>query len=311
MEPFHHYSLSKMSDLAPFVAATIRDRVVTELQAENDRLTRALQAAMTVQVMGQGGSPIYASADFSSGRPEQGSSAFWNVRFDDTDDNDESSSSSSSSNSIPLPLSRLGELEVVVGGILLAEMSQDYVEGFSSLDSLTGAVRYLELEVRKCWITLEIVEGTLPDAALELLRDSSPGMLWRILSTHIASTYPQAQLRVQEVSLDTKYVPGLLQRVPRDPFAEEAERRLEEAQRLLRAIVARLRRHDPSVRGSNTLLARGRQIQAALLAREGIRTEADPRFEATMDRLLQEQVFLPVVLQQRQGSNPNLFAVSR
>ncbi|KAL9188470.1 hypothetical protein ACHAXT_006848 [Thalassiosira profunda] len=60
-----------MSDLAPFVAAVIESRVVTELQEENQRLraeiaqTRAaaLQSARfggCVQITGEGGSPVYA-----------------------------------------------------------------------------------------------------------------------------------------------------------------------------------------------------------------------------------------------------------
>jgi len=81
--------------------------------------------------------------------------------------NETSESSTSTTTNQILPLSRLGEVEIGLGGIVLAEMRQDHVQGFTSLDSWTGAVRFLELEVRNCWMNLEIVEGTLTDEALE------------------------------------------------------------------------------------------------------------------------------------------------
>jgi hypothetical protein len=321
-----------MSDLAPFVAAAIRDQVVSDLYEENQRLSEELDAAMRVTITGSRHSqPVYASADFSRGHSEEGS-AFWSLRFPDdetasithrTTENIEeeagdSSSSSTSVSSNSLPLSRLVELEIFVGGILLCEMSQDYVEGFSSLDSTTGAVRFLELELRKCWITLEIVQGTISEESLDVLLGASMGRLWRVLSGHVAASNPHARLRVREISLDTKYVPGLVRRVPPviDPHTEETQRQRAESQALQRAIVTRLRRNNPTIRGSNTLLAQGRTILESVQSR-GIRNESDPRLDSAMDTLLILEadrlrgLQTTQLQQQRQGSNPNLFPVAR
>lgn len=321
-----------MSDLAPFVAAVIRDRVVSDLHDENSRLNNELSAAMAVIITGQGGRPVYASADFATGMSEE-DSKFWSVRFgkdladqqeEDFEENDGNSSDDNDCTAGILPLSRLGELEIFVGGILLCEMSQDYVEGFSSLDRRTGTVRFLELEVRKAWITLEIVEGSVSGEGLDLLRGASLGMLWRVLSGHVAATNPHAALRVQEVSLDTKYVPGMLSRVPPvDPRTEETQRQLAQTQRLLRVIVAQLRRNHPHLRGSNnnTLLAQGRNLLQRLHS-QGIHQDSDPRLDAAIETLVREegeggtgaqgiQQHQPQTRQLRQGSNPNVFAVAR
>ena len=42
-----------MSDLAPFVAATLRDKVIYELLEENKKLQERVRASMTVEITGQ------------------------------------------------------------------------------------------------------------------------------------------------------------------------------------------------------------------------------------------------------------------
>jgi len=51
-----------MSDLALFVAATIRDKVVLDLMEENKRLRKAIQHYNSVEITGPGGFPVYARA---------------------------------------------------------------------------------------------------------------------------------------------------------------------------------------------------------------------------------------------------------
>ena len=183
------------------------------------------------------------------------------------------------------------------------------------MDSITGGVRFLELEVRKCWITLEILEGSVSEEGLNRLRGASLGMLWRVLSGHVAATNPHACLRVQEVSLDTKYVPVLMARVPVDPHTEEAQRQLAQSQALLREIVTRLRRHYPNIRGSHTLLAQGRHLLESLRSR-GIQNDADPGLHAALEALFLEDdrvrgLFVQTPQQQRQASNRNIFPCSK
>ena len=51
-----------MSDLAPFVAATLRDKVIIDQQEEINRLRKQLRIERTITITGPGGSPIFAEA---------------------------------------------------------------------------------------------------------------------------------------------------------------------------------------------------------------------------------------------------------
>ena len=76
-----------MSDLGPFVAAHLRDKVVADLLEENQQLKTQLQSARRIAITGPGGSPIYAQKDFSQGRydpTELSSGEWWEVSFDKT-----------------------------------------------------------------------------------------------------------------------------------------------------------------------------------------------------------------------------------
>jgi len=56
-----------MSDLGPFVAAHLRDKVIADLLQENKKLKRQLSKARRVAITGPGGSPVYAEEDFAKG----------------------------------------------------------------------------------------------------------------------------------------------------------------------------------------------------------------------------------------------------
>lgn len=70
-----------MSDLAPFLAAVIESRVVSDLKRENDDLRREVQwlsaAAVNaadkggiIETTGEGGFPVYASGRFKDAEHE-------------------------------------------------------------------------------------------------------------------------------------------------------------------------------------------------------------------------------------------------
>lgn len=50
-----------MSDLAPFVAATLKDAATIDLLQENEVLREKLRQTKIVSITGPGGSPVYAS----------------------------------------------------------------------------------------------------------------------------------------------------------------------------------------------------------------------------------------------------------
>jgi hypothetical protein len=93
-----------MSDLAPFVAATIRDKVVADLKEENDKLRKQLRQRWTVEVLrnDEESRVVYATGQFDQGQPD---SPFWEVSL---------------SEAISCPLSALKNVELHVGGILKA-----------------------------------------------------------------------------------------------------------------------------------------------------------------------------------------------
>ncbi|CAB9496309.1 expressed unknown protein [Seminavis robusta] len=95
-------------ELAPFVAAALRDRVVTDLQKELQELKAKYQA---VELSGKGGFPVYASKSFSTGA--YSSPLEWTVDVSDT------SKSTCGKEQLQhhLTVGDLTKLEVRLGGI--------------------------------------------------------------------------------------------------------------------------------------------------------------------------------------------------
>ena len=70
-----------MSDLAPFIAATIRDKVVLDLMEENTRLRQVIQHYNSVQITGPCGFPVYSRSQLDvDGRYDQ-CTDMWRVTF--------------------------------------------------------------------------------------------------------------------------------------------------------------------------------------------------------------------------------------
>lgn len=72
-----------MSDLGPFVAAHLRDKVVADLLQETKQLQSQLSNARRIAITGPDGSPIYAEEDFSRGRydPLVMPGEWWEIPF--------------------------------------------------------------------------------------------------------------------------------------------------------------------------------------------------------------------------------------
>lgn len=66
-----------MSDLAPFVAAVLRDRTVTELKKENDELRQKVDQFVKVQVTGPKGTPIYYEGSLKNGYDTPTGTGYW------------------------------------------------------------------------------------------------------------------------------------------------------------------------------------------------------------------------------------------
>jgi hypothetical protein len=99
------------SDLAPFIAAVLRDRTVDEMKNEIDGLQSKLKdqedERLQVQITGEDGSPVYYEGSMKNGSPEQlPGGGIWTVKLDVND--------------VVLPLNSIAAgLEIWLGGILL------------------------------------------------------------------------------------------------------------------------------------------------------------------------------------------------
>ena len=100
-----------MSDLAPFVAAAIRDKSVEELQKENDRLQKEnerLREMLSVQITGPEGTPVYSHAQLATDGFLQDYDDWegWVVNFREED-------------LLPCVAEDLNAIEIRVGGVVI------------------------------------------------------------------------------------------------------------------------------------------------------------------------------------------------
>jgi hypothetical protein len=105
-----------MSDLAPFVAAVLYDKVLAETKQEVDRLSEQLQKSLAVQMISANGT-VYAEGQFEEGC-FNGDSNFWIVRMH--------------KQLASCPLSDLTNVQICIGGICKAD--------FGANSTVRGAV---------------------------------------------------------------------------------------------------------------------------------------------------------------------------
>jgi hypothetical protein len=129
-----------MSDFAPFVAAALRDKTVTDLLEENQTLQDQLASFRTIRITGKDGFPVYAEQDFASGKPTDYG---WVVRLPHRRECQQQQHHNTSSNimlttnlsqqpPIPCRMSQLAECEVHVGNFrntTCREFNEWYFDG--------------------------------------------------------------------------------------------------------------------------------------------------------------------------------------
>jgi hypothetical protein len=121
-----------MSDLAPFVAAALRDKVVSDLCAELQDLKLQLQKqrnqSQLVSITGPRGTPVYTQTLFSNGNYDA-SPELWKVVFPQKEEQNSSSSNNKNNDQASCALCELANMEVRIGGICKARLGES-VEGF-------------------------------------------------------------------------------------------------------------------------------------------------------------------------------------
>ncbi|CAB9506082.1 expressed unknown protein [Seminavis robusta] len=116
-----------MSDLGPFVAAHLRDKVVADLLQENKQLKIQLKSSRRIAIAGPGGSPVYAEKDFAHGRydPTERAGEWWEVPFSEVPGQQTDNCCT---------LSTLPTCEVRIGSFVklkMGEFDQLYVSNYS------------------------------------------------------------------------------------------------------------------------------------------------------------------------------------
>jgi hypothetical protein len=130
-----------MSDLGPFVAAHLRDKVVADLLQENQELKIQLDSARRISITGPGGSPVYAEEDFSKGRYDATvmPGEWWEVPFADQP---------GQRTDVCCTLSTLDTCEVRIGSFVklkVGEFDQLYVSNYSRELSMVK-VKYCSID---------------------------------------------------------------------------------------------------------------------------------------------------------------------
>lgn len=106
-----------MSDLAPFVASVLRDKVISELLDQNEKLRHQMTLSGILQITGRDGYPVYAEASLNEGNITLSDPTFFYVYLE-------------SKQLAECTLSQLKDVEFYLGGI--------YVGGFATAGDVTG-----------------------------------------------------------------------------------------------------------------------------------------------------------------------------
>ena len=110
------------SDLAPFVAAVLRDSTVDKLKNENDELRELLEERLLLQITGQDGEPIHYETSMKHGTSKQGDNErdLWVVNMMIGSNNKKENTFDDDNDVIRLDSILIGKyLEIWVGGQFL------------------------------------------------------------------------------------------------------------------------------------------------------------------------------------------------
>jgi hypothetical protein len=128
-------SSASISDLAPFVAAVLKDKTVMDLNKDIEELREELREEsrerekeiLLVEVTGRGGTPVHYQASLIDGETDLFKDDLWNVYFEQK--------KYEFGEDIVLPLNLIKDLEVRLGGIVVLDMEHSsndtYDEGYN------------------------------------------------------------------------------------------------------------------------------------------------------------------------------------
>jgi hypothetical protein len=208
-----------MSDLAPFVASVLYDKVLAEIKQENDSLLQQLQKSRAVQIISENGT-VYAEAQFEDGS-YRGNPNLWLVNF--------------TKQLAPCRLSDLTNAKICIGGICKAHFGDNSIaEGYIERDEEStyvdgwGYINFRFGGTGECWLSVKV--GPFPsEAAFSQLRGIDAEDMASFLSQNFGMANPQLCVTFEHTAFYVSAVKGAIRNLNLDPeIEEEAQMRREQ-----------------------------------------------------------------------------------
>jgi hypothetical protein len=211
-----------MSDLAPFVASVLHDKVLAETKQELEDLSEQLQKSRVVQINGENGT-VYAEAQFQDGS-YRGNPNLWLVNFTELQ-------------LASCPLSDLPNVQICIGGICKAHFGDNsIVEGIieqgeeSTYIDGWGYINFCFGGTGQCWLSVKV--GPFPSEEAffaQVEEDIEAEDMASFLAHNVAVNHPELSITFEHTAFFVSAVKGAIQNLNLDPaIEEEAHRRREE-----------------------------------------------------------------------------------
>jgi hypothetical protein len=208
-----------MSDLAPFVASVLYDRVLADTKQENDSLKEQLQKSRAVQIIGENGT-VYAEAQFEDGS-YRGNPNLWLVNFTEQ--------------LAPCRLSDLTNVKICIGGICKAHFVNNSIfEGIIERDEEStyvdgwGYINFCFAGAGECWLSVK-VGPFASEVAFSQLRDIDAEDMASFLTQELAVNHPELSVSFEHTAFFVNSVKGAIQNLNLNPaIEEEAQMRREQ-----------------------------------------------------------------------------------
>ena len=206
---------STMSDLAPFVASVLYDKVLAEIKQENDSLLQQLQKSRAVQIISENGT-VYAEAQLEDGS-YRGNPNLWLVNF--------------TKQLASCKLSDLTNVKICIGGICKAHFgANSIVEGIIERDEEStyvdgwGYINFCFGGTGECWLSVKV--GPFPsEEAFSRVRDIDA----EDMASFLAQNLGLFSVTFEHTAFFVSAVKGAIQNLNLDPeIEEEAQMRREQ-----------------------------------------------------------------------------------
>jgi hypothetical protein len=271
-----------MSDLAPFVAATLRDKVIKDLMDENQAMRKQLQLARRVEITGPGGTPVHAQAQFDDDGSYAGNPDLWAVNFPE------------GKQMLPCPLAALEGIEIRVGGILKAKFASNadfhtFIDAHSRDHEMGKVVAFCFGGASSLWFNI-LIDGWPGDQWRETITAAAAideDDLFRHLIRNVAAEAPQGKkVTFLGVEFMNEGVSGAIQALNLDRETQEDAEESRKRQAFIILIMKRMRSAGNEQEGEE-VVAHASAIQVAFY-RLGIYDDGE-MFEQNIGPLIESQ----------------------